>query len=153
MKTKRMISTTLASLLILVLSFTVSNSYAQAKTDSTKMQDCCMMKDGQMMYMKDGKTTPMEHNMTMQDGTKCMTSGECIMKDGTKMQMKDGQCMDMSGKMDNCSMMHKDMKSSTDKKNDNKEVAMSYTCPMHPEVTSEKAGKCPKCGIDLIKKK
>lgn len=24
-----------------------------------------------------------------------------------------------------------------------------YTCPMHPEVISEKPGKCPKCGMDL----
>ncbi|MDQ1162046.1 CopA family copper-resistance protein [Chryseobacterium sp. SORGH_AS 447] len=25
-----------------------------------------------------------------------------------------------------------------------------YTCPMHPEVTSGKPGKCPKCGMNLI---
>jgi hypothetical protein len=28
-----------------------------------------------------------------------------------------------------------------------------YTCPMHPEVTSDKPGKCPKCGMDLVKTK
>lgn len=27
-----------------------------------------------------------------------------------------------------------------------------YTCPMHPEVTSNKPGKCPKCGMNLVKK-
>ncbi len=27
-----------------------------------------------------------------------------------------------------------------------------YTCPMHPEVTSDKPGKCPKCGMVLVKK-
>src|SRR5215510_13738751 len=26
-----------------------------------------------------------------------------------------------------------------------------YTCPMHPEVKSDKEGKCPKCGMTLIK--
>ncbi|HMG83324.1 MAG TPA: heavy metal-binding domain-containing protein [Ferruginibacter sp.] len=26
-----------------------------------------------------------------------------------------------------------------------------YTCPMHPEVISNKPGKCPKCGMDLVK--
>ena len=27
-----------------------------------------------------------------------------------------------------------------------------YTCPMHPEVTSDKPGQCPKCGMTLVKK-
>ena len=27
-----------------------------------------------------------------------------------------------------------------------------YVCPMHPEVTSDKPGKCPKCGMTLVKK-
>ncbi len=27
-----------------------------------------------------------------------------------------------------------------------------YTCPMHSEVVSEKEGKCPKCGMELVKK-
>ena len=28
-----------------------------------------------------------------------------------------------------------------------------YTCVMHPEVQSDKPGKCPKCGMALVKKK
>jgi transcription initiation factor IIE alpha subunit len=28
-----------------------------------------------------------------------------------------------------------------------------YTCPMHPEVITDMPGKCPKCGMDLVKKK
>ena len=27
-----------------------------------------------------------------------------------------------------------------------------YTCPMHPEVTSDKPGRCPKCGMELVPK-
>ncbi|SRR5260221_6980644 len=26
-----------------------------------------------------------------------------------------------------------------------------YTCPMHPEIKSDKPGKCPKCGMQLVK--
>lgn len=29
--------------------------------------------------------------------------------------------------------------------------AGTYTCSMHPEVTSDKPGKCPKCGMELVK--
>ena len=27
-----------------------------------------------------------------------------------------------------------------------------YACPMHPEVTSATPGKCPKCGMTLVKR-
>ena len=27
--------------------------------------------------------------------------------------------------------------------------AKVYTCSMHPEITSDKPGKCPKCGMNL----
>jgi len=30
---------------------------------------------------------------------------------------------------------------------------VTYTCPMHPEVTSDKPGKCPQCGMNLVPKK
>ena len=26
-----------------------------------------------------------------------------------------------------------------------------YTCTMHPEIRSDKPGKCPKCGMELVK--
>ena len=29
-------------------------------------------------------------------------------------------------------------------------AAAMYACPMHPEVRSDKAGKCPKCGMNLM---
>ena len=31
-------------------------------------------------------------------------------------------------------------------------VSSVYTCPMHPEVKSDKPGVCPICGMDLVKK-
>jgi hypothetical protein len=33
-----------------------------------------------------------------------------------------------------------------------KQAAVVYTCRMHPEVISDKPGKCPKCGMELVKK-
>ncbi len=33
-----------------------------------------------------------------------------------------------------------------------KPQATLYTCPMHPEVISDKPGRCPKCGMKLVPK-
>ena len=138
MRTQKLISAKMASLLTLFLMVISLHVNAQTTKKSAMMKDCCMMKDGKMMVMKDGKTMPMEKDMVMKNGTTCMTNGECIMKDGTKMQMKDGDCMEMSGKMCNDKMK--------------KMAVMNYSCPMHPEVSSDKPGKCPKCGMNLVKK-
>ena len=37
------------------------------------------------------------------------------------------------------------------KKKMNAKAKQVWICPMHPEVTGEQAGKCPKCGMDLVK--
>ena len=29
-------------------------------------------------------------------------------------------------------------------------AAQVFTCPMHPEVRSDKPGECPKCGMTLV---
>ena len=29
-------------------------------------------------------------------------------------------------------------------------IVQHYTCPMHPEVITNKPGKCPKCGMTLV---
>lgn len=42
------------------------------------------------------------------------------------------------------------MRHRNSKSKENMETA-SYTCPMHPEVKSDKPGNCPKCGMALEK--
>ena len=34
----------------------------------------------------------------------------------------------------------------------NKSTSKAYSCPMHPDVISDKEGKCSKCGMALVKK-
>ena len=131
----------LLAIFLMVISFNANaqtHKHSSKMKHSTMMKDCCMMKDGKMMVMKDGKMMPMDKDMVMKNGTTCMTNGECKMKDGKKMMMKEGECMDMSGKM--CTDKMKNMS------------AAMYSCPMHPGVTNAKPGKCPKCGMTLVKK-
>jgi hypothetical protein len=149
MKNTKMMVKMFTAILFIAVSMTTGNAFAQAKTKASTMKDCCMMKDGKMMCMKDGKMIPMDKDMKMKNGTTCMVNGECVMKDGKKMKMKEGDCMDMDGKMDKCSMTTKSKKTKSKKHT----MAMTYVCPMHSEVTSDKPGKCPKCGMDLVEKK
>ncbi|RYE49949.1 MAG: copper ABC transporter, partial [Sphingobacteriales bacterium] len=32
----------------------------------------------------------------------------------------------------------------------NPSTSLKYSCPMHPEVTSDKPGTCPKCKMELV---
>jgi len=94
---------------ILSLSTLTFGAFAQdskAKTHDTTMtqmgnmkKDCVMMKDGKMMMMKNGKMMDMDKDMTMSNGTVCMTDGTCKMKNGKTMKMKNGDKCYMDGKM------------------------------------------------------
>ncbi len=41
----------------------------------------------------------------------------------------------------------------TETNSEEKEAVKTYSCSMHPEVISDKPGKCPKCGMKLIEKR
>jgi hypothetical protein len=51
------------------------------------------------------------------------------------------------------SKMHKSSDTTLVKDTHQKIVKDRYTCPMHPEVISDKPGKCPKCDMTLVKVK
>ena len=40
----------------------------------------------------------------------------------------------------------------TDSTSNEQMAEVQYTCTMHPEVLQNEPGKCPKCGMDLVKK-
>ena len=42
--------------------------------------------------------------------------------------------------------------SKSEVKTETEQAKVQYTCPMHPEIIQDKPGKCPKCGMDLVKK-
>jgi CopA family copper-resistance protein len=46
-----------------------------------------------------------------------------------------------------------DKKDTTGMNSNNNQQSVTYTCPMHPEIRSDKPGNCPKCGMKLVQKK
>jgi hypothetical protein len=80
-----------------------------------------------------------------------------LLTEFTNTMMKNPQSCKIM--MKNEGMMKMMMSDTTMKKNMKNMKSMNmhadstvYTCSMHPEITSKKPGKCPKCGMDLIKK-
>ena len=57
----------------------------------------CLMKDGNMLLVENGKMAPMTATLTMGDGSLCMPDGTCQRKDGTTVMLKEGQSMLMNG--------------------------------------------------------
>ena len=66
--------------------------------ESKKTKDYVLMKDGKMLVIKDGKTTVMEKDMILNDGTKVMPDGKVMMKDGSTKILKEGESLTMDGK-------------------------------------------------------
>jgi chromosome condensin MukBEF MukE localization factor len=57
------------------------------------MGDQITMKDGQVMVVRDGETTPMEEDVTMADGTRVMRNGQVLMANGTARMMREGETL------------------------------------------------------------
>ena len=101
--------------------------------------------------------TEMMGEMMNNDSCKMMM-GNSMIKDDAMKNMMMGNMMDMCEKdsamckkmmimMHDKPMMMQKMKEMNMPAN-----AVKYTCPMHPEVISATKGKCPKCGMPLVKK-
>jgi YHS domain-containing protein len=79
----------------------------------------------------------------------CPVSGETVLKSQAKAStVYEGKTYYFC--CENCKeKFMKNPNAYLQKKAETKDV---YTCPMHPEVQSDKPGKCPKCGMNLEKK-
>ena len=81
---------------IVSLSF-ASTGFAGDEKAMTK--DHMMMKDGKVMMVMGGKTTPVDKDVVLANGTKVTPAGAVTMKDGMKSMMKEGEMMGMDGEM------------------------------------------------------
>lgn len=101
--------------------------------------------------------TEMMGEMMNSDSCKKMM-GQMMMKDDGMKNMMMGDMMDMCEKDSSMckkmmTMMHeKPMMMHKMKEMNMPANSVMYTCPMHPEVISAMPGKCPKCGMTLVKK-
>ncbi len=100
----------------------------------------------------------MEHDMGnmpgMQHGN--MQHGEMKMEGQSQMQGQgaESQKKVLSEEMKKTAEEMKETSQALKERSDQmKTGAATYTCPMHPQVRSDKPGKCPICGMTLVKKK
>lgn len=95
------------ALMFAMLCLTSNQIVAQNKIAVSVMQDCCMMKDGKMMQLKDGHLTKMKKPVFLDNGTKIKRNGVCVLPDRTRVRMKEGNCIDLTGKIGDCAAMDK----------------------------------------------
>lgn len=110
------------------------------------------------LTVKEKYTCPMHPELMKGKAGKCSKCGmnlekkefyqvyTCPMEGCPYMSEKGGKC---SG----CEMKLKKKLVSKEDYQDLTQPQMAYTCPMHPEVSSDKPGNCPKCGMKLEMKK
>ena len=84
----------------------------------------------------------------MTSGGHGMSHGSYVHQDAGRDRVVPEQPMDHSGHDAEKQQIKQDSPPRTDMTNQN----ATYSCPMHPEVQSSTPGRCPKCGMTLVKK-
>jgi hypothetical protein len=105
------------------------------KIEVATVKDGYVMLDNKMMAINNGQLTPMKKSVTMANGTKIKKNGSVKPKGGKRVKMMNGHCIDNTGTIENCNVN-----------------STYYTCTMHKDVRAAKNGKCPKCGMALVRK-
>ena len=119
--------------------------------DMSKMPGMDMKKPGSAPAQEPGKMPEMDHSK-MQMPAATATSSPAS-KEAVEVEMK--KTSDEMKKLSDEMKAKSDAEKSTKKKSAASEPspeAAVYTCTMHPEVNLPAPGKCPKCGMTLVKK-
>ena len=94
-------------LILLLVAMTFSfGVYAQEREMPAKTH--IMMKDGKMWVMKDGKSSAMDGDLTLNEGTIVSASGKVTMKDGSTKTLENGDAIDMDGVISKQGMIKKE---------------------------------------------
>jgi len=114
---------------------------------SPKLGDCpkCKMTLVKKIVVVKPKTVPQPEKKAVQKPSEIKTN-----KDNAKIQPKtkfSTKPKEVRKNKPEVKLNPKPFKSQPQPRSD-----VVYTCPMHPEVTSDKPGKCPKCGMELVEK-
>lgn len=133
---KAIITKLCTAALMMALYLTPSISTAQTdKIEVAVVKDGFVMIDDEVMAINKGKLSLLKKTATMENGTKIRKNGSVKAKGARRVKLENGNCIDHSGKIENCNV-----------------GSQHYTCTMHKDVRAAKNGKCPQCGMDLVKR-
>src|SRR5256885_1671215 len=72
----------------------------QSSNVQHQMKDGVVFRDGKLWNVKAGKSTAIDKETTLANGTKVKSDGTVIMKDGTQTTLSEGDYISMDGKLE-----------------------------------------------------